>query len=326
MTEATVGRHATLPDDACPDGASTAEYLAALRDSGELGMLQPVRHGGRGMAAEEFVAAIAELSSRAGSAGWLAAMVNAGAHLVDLLGPDAAGIVWGASPGALVVAGCQPDGALSGAGMLSGRWLGVTAAEHADWLLLATRADRGAAWVLVPRGDAQLQQVATGGLRAAGICDVAVSGLPVAADRVFACARDYPAAVGAGAAAAVVGSADGAWHRHVERVRERLTVSYGVKEVTDQPSAPAQVAWVASDIDAARLQVIESLTPARSGKPDAGWAHRQAVVRARDATDQLLSTSRRHALDASDPVTRLWGDVHLGCRLTLRLIDGLDRR
>ena len=68
------------------------------------------------------------------------------------------------------------------------------------------------------------------------------------------------------------GGRNGAWHRHVEHVRERLTVSYGVEEVTDQ----------------------------------------------------LLSTSRRLALDASDPVTRLWGDFHLGCRLTLRLIDGLD--
>lgn len=322
MTETTVGRAATSSDDACPDGSSTSESLDALRDSGELGMLQPASHGGRGMEAEEFVAAIAELSSRAGSAGWLAAMMNAGAHLVDLLGTEAREVVWGASPEALVVAGWQPDGARSGGGSLSGRWLGVTGAEHADWLLLAT----GAAWLLVPRGEARIERVDTGGLRAAGICDVSVSGVPVPTDRAFDALRDYPAAVGAGAAAAVVGSADGAWHRHVEHVRERLTVSYGVEEVTDQPSAPAQVAWVASDIDAARLQVIASLDTAVAGKSDAGLAHRQAVVRARDATDQLLSTSRRHALDASDPVTRLWRDVHLGCRLTLRLIDGLDRR
>lgn len=317
MTETAVGG---------PDCSSTGESLDALRDSGALEMLRPVRHGGRGMDAQEFAAAIAELSCRDGSTGWLAAMVNAGAHLVDLLRTDACDAVWGGAPDALVVAGCQSDGVLSGSGSLSGRWLGVTAAEHADWLLLATRADHGAAWVLVRRGEARIERLDTGGLRAAGVCDVSVSGVSVPADRVFSRTHDYPAVVGAGGAAAVVGAADGAWHRHVEHVRERLTVSYGVEEVTDQPSAPAQVAWVASDIDAARLQVIESLDPARTGASGAGVAHRQAVVRARDATDQLLSTSRRHALDASDPVTRLWRDVHLGCRLTLRFVDGLDGR
>jgi hypothetical protein len=35
-----------------------------------------------------------------------------------------------------------------------------------------------------------------------------------------------------------------------------------------------------------------------------------------------LLTSSRHALDASDPVTNRWRDVHAGSRLAGRILDG----
>ena len=36
------------------------------------------------------------------------------------------------------------------------------------------------------------------------------------------------------------------------------------------------------------------------------------------AADRLIANSR-HGLNASDPVTALWRDVHAGCRLAVRL-------
>lgn len=119
----------------------------------------------------------------------------------------------------------------------------------------------------------------------------------------------------AGAAAAVVGSADGVWRKHVDQVRARLDISYGGDEVTDE--AAAQVARAASDIDAAKLQITDSLDPGTTA-----WALAQSVTRARSATDRLLASSK-HALNSSDPVTHRWRDVHAGCRLALPIIDGL---
>ena len=99
------------------------------------------------------------------------------------------------------------------------------------------------------------------GLRTAGVGEVIVDDLAVDDGRVFTGDRDTGLIAGAGAAAAVVGSADGVWRKHVDQVRARLDVSYGGDEVTDE--AAAEVARAASDIDAAKLQITGSLDPAR---------------------------------------------------------------
>lgn len=117
----------------------------------------------------------------------------------------------------------------------------------------------------------------------------------------------------AACAAAVVGTADGMWRRHVDQVRARLAISHGGDEVTDE--AAVHVARAASDIDAAKLQI----TTAASQRITGTWPYTQAVARARGAVDRLLSGTR-HALDASDPVTDAWRDVHTGCRLAAVLI------
>jgi hypothetical protein len=57
----------------------------------------------------------------------------------------------------------------------------------------------------------------------------------------------------------------------------------------------------------------------------ATWAFAQSVARARGAADRLLA-SGRHALDASDPVTDLWRDVHAGCRLAVGILDGFRQQ
>ncbi|MEZ0363072.1 hypothetical protein ACAG26_05135 [Mycobacterium sp. pUA109] len=276
-------------------------------------LLQPVRYGGRGLPGEEFVSAVCALAGADGSAGWLAAMFNAAAAEVAALPAAAGDAVWGDAPAALVAAGYQPGGQRLRDGQLSGRWT-VTGAERADWLLLSAD-DRGVRYrVLVPRGDAQIEPSAAHGLAAAGICAVTAAGLRVEERRLFS-APPPTVLVGAGAAAAVIGAADGLWRVHVEQVRDRLATSYGSEEIT--AATTTRVARAACDLDAAALQIAASLT---QGPGAAAAAQLQAVTRARGAADHLLGGSRRHALDASDPVTRFWQDVHAGCRLTLRLL------
>lgn len=286
-----------------------AESIAALRSSGAGRMLQPLQHGGRGLPVDEFVWAVCELAAVSGSLGWLAATYNAAAY--EIAGSHAAHEVWDANPDAVITVGHRGAADLAN-GMLSGRWASVVGAEQADWLLLPAG---GACRVLVPRSSVRVEPVErASGLSVAGVGEVIVDGLVVDDGRVFTGDHGAGLIAGAGAAAAVVGSADGVWRKHVEQVRARLDVSYGGDEVTDE--AAAEVARAASDIDAAKLQLTGSLDP------PAPWAFAQAVARARGAADRLLASSR-HALDASDPVTDLWRDVHAGCRLAVRIFDGL---
>lgn len=252
------------------------ESFAALRDS------LPSRPA-------EYVAVVCELAALDGSLGWLAAMFGSTAGAADgLIAPSARGT------------GVVRDG------RLTGRWDCVVGARYADLLLLSVDDGSG---VLVPAvpGPALHIEPAPGsvGLDEAGICAVTVTELAVAAGDL----RPPDPRLAAGAAAAVIGCADGVWRSHVERVRARLTVFHGGDEVTDD--AAAQVARAASDIDASALQIIAALDGAAELS---GWAYRQAVARAHGAADRLLANSR-HALDAADPVSLRWRDVQAGRRL-----------
>ena len=291
------------------------ESVAALRSSGACRILQPPQHGGHGLSVDEFVWAVCELGAITGSLGWLAAIYNAAAHEIAGLGLHAAREVWGVNPDALIAVGQRGSGDLAN-GRLTGRWESVVGAEHADWLLLpADHARR----VLAPRDGVRVEPAdRSAGLRTAGVGAVFVDDLAVADEEVFTGGRGAGLIAAAGAAAAVVGSADGVWRKHVNQVRARLDYSYGGDEVTDE--AAAEVARTASDIDAARLQINCSLDPAAPETAISAFA--QSVARARGAADRLFA-SGRHALDASDPVTDLWRDVHAGCRLAVRIFAGL---
>lgn len=252
--------------------------------------------------ADEIVAEVCEIASADGSDGWLAASFKTAAYVLAQHSSQL--------EDSLVAKAFRGTGTLNRRTGLTGRWESVVGAHQAAWLLLPVARGRQ---VLVPATAAVLESVnGVAGLHQAGIRDVTVSGAD--SDRCRVIDGDAGQVLGqAAAAAAVVGSAEGVLRLHVEQVRARLATTHGGGEVTD--AAAAQLAWAASDIDAARLQVADSVA---SDLEAAAWAHRQAVARARDAADRLIANSR-HALSASDAVTGMWRDVHAGCRLAVRL-------
>jgi 3-hydroxy-9,10-secoandrosta-1,3,5(10)-triene-9,17-dione monooxygenase len=313
--------------------AQAAESIAVLDDSATTRLLQPADHGGSGVTVAEFVSAISELAARDGSAAWLAAVLNAAAHQVAALGRGAAARVWGPDPAALVTMDTRSDGRLTNQGShfrLTGRWKTVTGATFAHWLLLRAYLDGTRHWVLLPRDAVEVaQRNDIVGLRTTGICDVTVAEVAVEESAVYPCADEKNCAegefdiaptvvTGAAVAAAVIGAAAGTWQAHVGQVRQRLATSYGSEDTAERTTSAVVVAETASAIAAARLQLDESL---RAGAVPAARAQLQAVARARTAADQLLSSGSRHALDAADPVTRLWLDVSAGYRLVVRLLD-----
>lgn len=308
---------------------SAPQLTAVLQQCGGWRMLQPVRCGGPAVTAEEFVAAVGELAALDASLGWLTAMFNAAAHEVGSLPGAAADEVWGGDSRALIAPGYCSGGRLVLAGAesrLTGCWRAVGGAGLADWLLLSADGDGGRYRVLLPRAQVSTERTHNpSGLFGTAICDVTVSDVAVPARRIFSSSAS--ALPGAGAAATVIGAADGVWHRHVREIRQRLSASYGSEEVMDRPSSTAHVGRAACDIDAARLQLSATLI---AGAADteamrpAASEQLQAAARARDAADDLLASSRRHALASSDPVTRLWQGTHACFGLTARLLEGLS--
>lgn len=305
--------------------ASAPELIAALQRCGGWRMLQPTRYGGLGVAGVEFVTTVCELAALDASLGWLTAMFNAAAHEIAGLPGEVADEVFGGDGPGLIAPGYRSEGRLAAAGgeyRLTGCWHSVAGADLADWLLLtAENADGSPRRVLLRGGQVSTEPTGTpSGLFATDICDVTVADVAIAADRIF----ESPVSVlaGAGAAAAVVGAADGVWQLHVREIRQRLSASYGGEDVLDRPSSTVQVGRAASDIDAAKLQLMASIEP--TADPDAvraaTWAQLQAAGRARDAADDLLASSRRHALIAVDPVTRGWQGTHACFRLATWLL------
>lgn len=296
--------------------ALTAESLVGLQGSLIGQAHRPSRYGGSKMGTNGFVSDVCELAALDGSLGWLATMFNAGACEVATLPDGVVDAVWGADPDAVVTTAHRGTGSVGPDGRLTGTWDSVVGAEYADWLVLPS--DNGTRRILVPHDAAHIEPIdQPSDLAAAGIGDVTVTGHLV--DDGYAFTGDHRAAAIAlaGSAAAVTGSADGVWRHHVEQMRARLATSYSADELAN--AAPAQVGRAASDIDATKLQITEALR-----RPDTeargSWEYDQAVARARSAADRLLGNSR-HALDLNDAATRLWRDVHAGCRLAATVFD-----
>lgn len=283
--------------------------VATLRGSPAARMLQPRRFGGAALPVDAYVAAVCEIGALDAAFGRMVAMCNAAAHEIAECPGDVADEVWAADPEALIANGYRADGALDVDDRLTGRWESVAGAEHAEWLLLSIA---GARRVLVPHSAVHVDPTDADG------CEVSARSVRIDRRHVFPHSYRTGVVAAAGMTAVVAGTADGMWRRHVDQMRHRLATSHGGYRVTNP--AAAQLARTASDIDAAKLQIAGSL---EGDVAAATWAHRQALTRACDAADRLLAAGR-HALDASDPVTRLWTDTHAGARLAARLLEDLN--
>ncbi|TRW88489.1 hypothetical protein FK535_04730 [Mycolicibacterium sp. 018/SC-01/001] len=263
---------------------------------------------GTDMPVREFVSHIRELAIVDSSRAWLEATFDDGAASVDAHPGSGATLVARAHGGS----GALVDG------RLTGRWTAVVGGRFADWLLLPARSST-LHHVLVARDRVDVDgRTVRGGLRTAGLADVAAD-VTVAAADVLPLDRSTPIRAAGVATAAVVGSAQGLWRRHVEQLRSHLAAYHGG---TTADSDAAQVARAASDLDAAELQLAH-IGSAPEDLERSVWVCRQAVARARSAADRLLEHSR-HALDADDPVTRRWCDVDTGARLAHRMFDHMS--
>jgi 3-hydroxy-9,10-secoandrosta-1,3,5(10)-triene-9,17-dione monooxygenase len=251
--------------------------------------------------------------------------------------------VWGTDQDTLISSSYTPRGnveIVEGGYRLSGRWSFSSGSDHCEWAILGGAATDSEGKVrrlcfLLPRTDYVVEDVwFMAGLKATGSNDVVVDGAfvpeyrthPFTTGSVTSDAPGYLLPFGNvfsfGITAPLIGAAQGALDEHIAWTVERTRITRGSR-VAEEPFSQARVAEAASDIDAARLQMMRDLDDmmvlARDGKEipvELRARGRLDQVRATQlsasAVDRVFTNSGGRVLNERNPIQRAWRDIHAG--------------
>lgn len=337
------------------------ETIAELRETGFFRLLQPKRYGGYEQGPAALYETVRAIAGACPSTGWVAAVVGVHPWQISLFDERAQDDVWKQTPDALVSSSYAPTGKLvevEGGYRLSGRWSFSSGSDHCRWVLLGTLCFReGQApeylTALVPRADYEVEDVwNVVGLSGTGSNDIVVEDAFVPAHRAYS-SLEQDRLRGPGQAVntapmyklpfgmvfsytitnAIVGAAQGAYTAHVERMKERVRMSYGGQKVAEDAFAHVRVARAAGEIDAAVLTLDHNVA-AQLRHVDAGEeipeplrlrARRDQVLgteRAVHAVEILFENSGGHSIARGNAIERHWRDVHAG---TVHVINDVER-
>lgn len=343
---------AARADQAEADRRIPAETIAELKEAGVFRMLQPQRWGGLEASPVEFYEVVRSLAATCGSTGWVSSVIGVHPWQLALFPDQAQQDVWGEDNGTLVSSSYAPTGKLTpveGGYQATGRWSFSSGCDHCTWVLLGAMVmgDDGKpvdmVTILVPKGDYRIEDVwDVVGLRATGSNDIVIDGAFVPAHHALSF-KDVGALVCPGQAentaplyklpfgtvfaytitTPIIGIATGAYDAHVERMKERVRISYGGQKVSGDSFAHVRVARAATDIDASWLQLERNLSEqmqlANAGEEipvELRLRARRDQVRATerciDAIALLFKNSGGHSLKNGNPIERAWRDANAG--------------
>jgi 3-hydroxy-9,10-secoandrosta-1,3,5(10)-triene-9,17-dione monooxygenase len=328
------------------------ETIAELVDAGVFRMLQPKRYGGAECDPTAFFQVVRAVAGACGSTGWVTSVVGVHPWQLGLFPEAAQDDVWGSDPDTLVASSYAPVGRLTevdGGYELTGRWSFSSGCDHARWALLGALVVGAQGRpvdflsVLVPSADFVVHDVwDVMGLRGTGSNDIEVTKAFVPEHRVL---RNYEHAqlrgpgqrvnpgplykmpFGAVFTSAVtsplVGAVQGCYETYIESMRDRVRLSLGGGRFAEDAFAQVAVARVASEIDAAMLQMDRNMSElhrcAAAGEEipmELRLRTRRDQVRATErslsAADLLFKTAGGNSLRRGNPIERAWRDVHAG--------------
>jgi 3-hydroxy-9,10-secoandrosta-1,3,5(10)-triene-9,17-dione monooxygenase len=319
------------------------ETMSDLKAAGLFRALQPALYGGYEFDPQVFMEISMILGSACPSTGWVYAVVGVHNWQLALMPKQAQDDVWGTDQDTLISSSYTPRGnveIVEGGYRLSGRWSFSSGSDHCEWAMLGGAATDSEGKVrrlcfLLPRTDYVVEDVwFMAGLKATGSNDVVVDGAfvpeyrthPFTTGSVTSDAPGYLLPFGNvfsfGITAPLIGAAQGALDEHIAWTVERTRITRGSR-VAEEPFSQARVAEAASDIDAARLQMMRDLDDmmvlARDGKEipvELRARGRLDQVRATQlsasAVDRVFTNSGGRVLNERNPIQRAWRDIHAG--------------
>jgi 3-hydroxy-9,10-secoandrosta-1,3,5(10)-triene-9,17-dione monooxygenase len=328
------------------------ETIAELIEAGVFRMLQPKRYGGVECDPTEFFRVVRAVAGACGSTGWVTSVVGVHPWQLGLFPEGAQDDVWGSDPDTLVSSSYAPVGRLSevdGGYQLTGRWSFSSGCDHVGWALLGALVvgthgrPLDFLTVLVPRADFVVHDVwDVMGLRGTGSNDIEVTKAFVPEHRVLRNFEHsqlrgpgqrvnpgplYKMPFGGIFTAAVtsplVGAVQGCYDSYIGAMRDRVRLSLGGGRFAEDAFAQVAVARVASEIDAAMLQMDRNMSElhqyAVAGEEipiELRLRTRRDQVRATErslaAADLLFKTAGGNSLRRGNPIERAWRDVHAG--------------
>ena len=326
--------------------------IKELVEVGVLRMLQPRRYGGTESDPTDFFRVVRAIAGACGSTGWVTSVVGVHPWQLALFPAAAQEEVWGGDPDSLLCSSYAPVGRLTpveGGYELSGRWSFASGSEHAGWALLGALVvgAQGRAvdflTVLVPRSDYVVHDVwDVMGLRGTGSNDVEVARAFVPSHRVLRNADHaqlrgpgqevnpgalyrlpFGAVFTSAVTAPLVGAVTGCYESYISTMRDRVRLSLGGGRFAEDAFAQVAVGRVASEIDAAVLQMDRNIAElyccAAAGREiplELRLRTRRDQVRATErslaAADLLFKTAGGNSLRRGNPIERAWRDVHAG--------------
>jgi 3-hydroxy-9,10-secoandrosta-1,3,5(10)-triene-9,17-dione monooxygenase len=319
------------------------ETIADLKAAGLFRILQPAAYGGYECDPQVFMEVSMILGAACPSTGWVYAVVGVHNWQLALMPKQAQDDVWGQDQDILISSSYTPRGQIEivdGGYRVSGRWSFSSGSDHAQWVILGGAATEPDGTVrrlcfLLPRTDYVVDDVWNViGLKATGSNDIVVDNAfvpeyrthPYTSGSVTSDAPGYLLPFGNvftfGITAPLIGAAQGALDEHIAWTADRVRISRGSR-VADEPFSQARVAEAASEIDAARLQMMRDLDDmmvlARDGKEipvELRARGRLDQVRATQlaasAVDRVFTNSGGRVLHELYPIQRAWRDIHAG--------------
>ncbi|HLG72878.1 MAG TPA: acyl-CoA dehydrogenase family protein [Chloroflexota bacterium] len=328
-------------------GRLADETAARLKELGVPRMLLPRRWGGEERDLQEVLDMAVTLARGCMSSAWCAAIWAEHPWVLCHFDERFQAEVWRDGPDEIVcmaIMGASTIREAKGGYEVEGQWRFVSGCDHASWFLFI------GGWEAVdgqeprprlfafPRQDVAIDHDSwnVAGLRGTGSKTVSVSRTFVPEHRVLDLAQrpgpgitpdmpplfhqPIPATLGHALAAVSVGGAEAAFDLFLENTRLRVLRPTGTVQAAD-PSAHLDVADAIARIDSAKLLLRHNADVARaSGRPEGelpatemaklrmykGHIVREAVA----AVDRLFAASGGGALQETNPLQRIWRDVH----------------
>jgi len=304
-----------------------------LVGSGLTRALQPRAFGGSGYGTSTHVQLTTRLAAGCVSTAWCQFVWSVHNAMLAYYPQEAQEEVWDV-PETLIAASLGPVGKATpaeGGIRLSGQWSFASGCDAADWLLLGSVVEGPASegellLCCVPKREVEIvDNWHVSGLKGTGSKNVAAQEVFVPAHRArpfqetLLMCFDLGIAVIAGP---LVGAAGAAVDRFRESLSERFLMT-SLSRQSQMGSAKNRLAESAAEVYAARLllertaaDIDARITASRA--PDSRWNARvsrdtaYAAQLATRATQRVFEASGGSALHESEPIQRIWRDVHAG--------------
>ncbi|HWE57927.1 MAG TPA: hypothetical protein VG435_20660 [Acidimicrobiales bacterium] len=346
-----------------------------LRETGVMRLIQPSRYGGLEADPRCFVEAMMAAAEYDGAAGWVLGVVGVHNWHIGLYADSVQEEVWGQNPDTWISSSYNYVGKatrVDGGYQLTGRWSFSSGCEHAEWVFVGGFVfdDDGnpleMRHFLLPRADYEIIDVwNVAGLCGSGSNDIKVTdsfvpeahsmswpdlqahrcpGTEVNTSALFRV--PWGSMFLNAVTAPLVGMARGMLNESISMVKQRVTGYLPPGPTTGPFDAKriwpavtmAKLAEVSSEIDAARVQMLDNLGDVYSYVSEPGAAGAAAVpldVRARARRDQVMAAKRStesantifslaggRGLSLKSPIQRLWRDAQAGSH---HVVNGSDQ-